>query len=86
MSLKTVKKNAIHNYESLMNSAKRQIERELSQRNVKLIFEYDKVMVRQSIAIATRQKHMRTLLGLTRFLKKDWKDVTKSDIDELVYN
>ena len=42
-------------------------------------------MVRQSIAIATRQKRLRTLLGLTRILQKDWKGVTKNDIEKLVY-
>ncbi|MDH3311880.1 MAG: tyrosine-type recombinase/integrase [Nitrosopumilus sp.] len=40
---------------------------------------------RQSIAIATRQKHLRTLLGLSRLLQKDWKDITKNDIEKLVY-
>jgi len=42
-------------------------------------------MVCQSIAIATRQKHLRTLLGLSRLLEKDWKDITKKDVEKLVY-
>ena len=42
-------------------------------------------MVRQSIAIATRQKHLRTLLGLSRLLQKDWKEITKNDVEKLVY-
>ena len=68
-----------------MNGVKRQITIELSNENSELIIKYDREMVRQSIAIATRQKHLRTLLGLTRMLQKDWKDVIKNDIENLVY-
>lgn len=68
-----------------MKGVKRKITIELSENNSELIEKYDMEMVRQSIAIATRQKHMRTLLSLSRMLQKDWKDVTKSDMDNLVY-
>ncbi len=74
MSLKTLKKNGIHDYDSIMKGIKKQIQNELSAENVELISQYDMEMVRQSIAIATRQKHLRTLLGLTRILRKNWKD------------
>jgi integrase len=62
-----------------------QIERELSSENIQLIKKYDQTMTNLSIAIATRQKHLRTLLNLTRFLGKDWTKVTKENIDDLVY-
>ncbi len=61
------------------------IKNELSPDNAKLILEYDKEMVRQSISIAARRIHLRALLNLTRMLKKDWKDVTKKDIEDLVF-
>jgi len=61
------------------------IKKELSKENQKLIFEYDKVMARQSISKAARRIHVQALLNLSRSLKKDWKDVTKKDIDELVF-
>ena len=86
MSLKTVKKKGIHDYDSIMKGIKKQIQNELSAENVELISQYDMEMVRQSIAVATRQKHLRTLLGLSRLLRKDWKDVSKNDIEKLVYN
>ena len=85
MSLKILKKKGIHDYDSIMKGVKRQIHEELSENNVELISQYDMEMVRQSIAIATRQKHLRTLLGLSRLYKKDWEDVTKNDIEKLVY-
>ena len=69
-----------------MKGVKKQIKDELSAGNTKLIFQYDMEMVRQSIAIATRQKHLRTLLGLTRIVRKDWKVVSKNDIEKLVYD
>lgn len=68
-----------------MKQVQGQIQRELSPENVKLIRKYDQTMTNLSIAIATRQKHLRTLLNLTRFLGKNWTDATKDDIDELVY-
>jgi integrase/ribosomal protein L40E len=86
MSLKTLKKKGIHNYDTIMEGVKKRIRSEMSAENVELIAQYDMEMVRQSIAVATRQKHLRTLLGLTRMLRKDWKDVGKDDIEKLVYN
>ncbi len=68
-----------------MKGINRQIRIELSPANIELISQYNMEMVRQSIAIATRQKHLRTLLGLSRLYKKDWKDITKNDIEKLVY-
>jgi 5-bromo-4-chloroindolyl phosphate hydrolysis protein len=62
-----------------------QIERELSSENTTLIKRYDREMVSQSMATATRQKHLRTLLTLSRLLNKNWEEVTKDDIDELVF-
>jgi len=61
------------------------IKNELSPDNAKLILEYDKEMTRQSISIAARRIHLRALLNLTRILKKDWKDVIKKNIDDLVF-
>lgn len=68
-----------------MKGVKRIIQIELSENNSQLINKYDMEMVCQSIAIPTRQKHLRTLLGLSRMLQKDWESVTKQDMDNLVY-
>ncbi|MCH8916179.1 MAG: hypothetical protein IIA82_10125 [Thaumarchaeota archaeon] len=69
-----------------MKGVKKRIQEELSAENVELIAQYDMEMVRQSIAIATRQKHLRTLLGLSRLLRKNWKSIGKNDIEKLVYD
>ena len=78
-------KNAVHDYERLMQTVHSLIEKELSEKNIKIIKKYDREMVRQSIALATRQKHLRTVLSLTRLVNKNWEDVTADDIDELAY-
>jgi len=75
----------IHNYDSSINAIIRRIEKEASPTNLALILKYDKVMVRESLAKPTRKKHLEILLSLNRFLQKDWKDVTKDDVEELVY-
>lgn len=61
------------------------IKKELSEENQKVIFEYDKVMARQSISKAARRIHAQNLLNLSRMLQKNWSNVTKQDIDELVF-
>jgi len=44
-----------------MKGVKIRIQEELSAENVELISQYDMEMVRQSIAIATRQKHLQNV-------------------------
>lgn len=62
-----------------------QIERELSSENTTLIKRYDREMVSQSMATATRQKHLRTLLTLSRLLNKNWEYRPWLPLDELVF-
>jgi hypothetical protein len=55
VSLKTVKKKGIHDYESIMKGVEKLMKTELSTENVELISQYDMEMVRQSItSIASR--------------------------------
>jgi len=53
--LASKKRIDIHDYESRIKQVTNQIERELSPENVRLIQKYDQEMVRQTIALATRQ-------------------------------
>jgi hypothetical protein len=89
MSTKQVQQNKneilIHDFEKGLDHTLKAIERELSERNIDLIKRYDKEMVRHSLARGTRLKHLLIILSLSRILKKDWEDVTKPDIEELVY-
>ncbi len=86
MRQKLAKKNKIeiYDYDNRIKSTVNLIKKNLSKKTAVLIQEYDNVMISQSIAKATRHKHLQTVLNLSRFLKKEWKDVTKKDIDSLV--
>ena len=41
-------------------------------------------MISEYLAKATRHKNLQVILNLTRFLGKDWKDVTKDYIEDIV--
>lgn len=74
----------IHNYDQRILSCLRRIEKDLSEENVSLIQKYHRAMKLETIAKATQLKHLEVMLNLTRFLKKDWKDTTLDDIQNLV--
>ena len=75
----------IYDYDQRITNMYKQFKKELSEENNHLLKEYDKKMVMLSLAKATREKHLKTILNLSRMLKKDWKDVTKNNIDDLVF-
>lgn len=77
--------SSVYEFDKSLKRTINVIKKELSQENQKLIFEYDKVMARQSISKAARRIHAQNLLNLSRMLQKNWSDVTKTDIDELVF-
>jgi len=74
----------IHPYDMRIDAIYKLIAREVSKNNVKLIKDYDHYMIRQSLAKATRLKHLQIILNLSRMIKKDWKSVNKQDIDNIV--
>lgn len=76
----------IYNYDKSIKQTKQLIKNDerISKADEKLIEDYDRSMIRESLAKATRLKHLQVVLNLSRLLPKDWKDVTKSDIEDLV--
>ena len=74
----------VHDYKTIIDNIYKQIENELSKNNVQIIKKYDRVLVNESLADATRSKNLSTLLSLSRVLGKDWMGITKEDIEELV--
>ncbi|MCZ6581890.1 MAG: hypothetical protein O6761_01805 [Thaumarchaeota archaeon] len=86
MSLQVQKKMfVIHPYDQGIASLHRLIQTNLSKKNIELILKYDKEMVKNSLAKATRRKHLEVILMQSRMLNKDWDSVTREDIDDLVY-
>lgn len=80
------KRSEIHDYDQRIEAMLRTINRELSPKNSQLISNYNKEMVKDSLAKATRRKHLEVLLLQSRIINKDWDQTTKQDIDQLVYH
>jgi integrase/recombinase XerD len=76
----------IHPYDRKIASTLKLLERELSGNNFNIVENYDKELVNNSLAKATRLKHLQIVLNLSRMIKKDWTQVTKQDIADLVYH
>jgi len=86
MSIQVQKKMfEIHPYDQGIASLHRLIQTNLSKKNSELIQKYDREMVKNSLAKATRRKQLEVILMQSRMLNKDWDSVTKEDIDDLVY-
>ena len=75
---------AIYNYDSRMAATNRMINSELSAANSELITRYDRLMVSEGLAKATRSRTLQLLLGMTRITGKDWKDISRDDVEALV--
>jgi integrase/recombinase XerD len=80
------RENDIHGYDKRLAQVYRLLEKDLSSENFELIKKYDQMFVRQSLAKAYRCRNLNALLTLTRMLNKNWTDVIKDDIDNLVYS
>lgn len=76
--------NSIYNYDSRLSSAMRMVSRETSGPNCEIIAKYDRLMVTEGLAKATRCRTLQLLLNLTRFLGKDWGEATPDDIEGVV--
>ncbi|MFQ5497639.1 MAG: tyrosine-type recombinase/integrase [Nitrosopumilus sp.] len=76
----------LYNYEKIISRTFVLMQKDLSEKNVKLIKKFDRVLVNESLSDARRSKILGTILSLSRMLNKDWEDTNKEDIEELVYN
>lgn len=82
--LENTQKQGIYDYDVRIQRTFKLIRSELSGSNQQLIEKYDKVMISESLAKATRHKHLQVILNLSRFLNKDWNLATKDDVDNVV--
>lgn len=76
--------NDIYNLDHRIELVHHTMEKEFSKENYSLIKKYDNYMIVQSLAKATREIQVKKLLNLTRMISKNWCDVTKEDVDEIV--
>ncbi|KFM16855.1 integrase family protein [Marine Group I thaumarchaeote SCGC RSA3] len=76
----------LYNYDRIITRTFALMEKDLSEKNVRLIEKFDRVLVNESLSDARRSKILGTMLSLSRMLNKDWEETSKEDIEELVYN
>jgi hypothetical protein len=81
--LEISQKQGIYDYDVRIQRTYKLIRSELSESTQQLIEKYDKVMISESLAKATRHKNLQIVLNLTRFLNKDWNLAAKEDIDDV---
>lgn len=77
-------KSSIYDYDDRLSRTYGLIKRDLSKENQDILSKYDKTMISQGLAKPTRLKNLQIVLNLTRFLKKEWGDATKEDIENIV--
>jgi integrase len=77
-------KKSIYDYDDRIKRTYNLIQRDLSKKNQELIKRYDKEMITQGLGKAARHKNLQIVLNLSRLLGKDWKGVSKDDVENLV--
>ena len=90
-SIKQTDQFTIYDYDKRALRTWKLIQNEIPEINVQYIEDYEMSMVTDNLAKAGRQKHLETMLSLSRILEKsedisqkDWKQLSKRDIDRLV--
>ncbi len=82
--LNKFKSFSIYDYDDRIRRTYKLIKRDLSKQNQELIRNYDTAMISQGLGKAARLKNLQIVLNLSRFLRKDWKDATRNDIEKVV--
>ena len=86
ISGKKQEKIILYNYDRIIERTFALMQRDISENNYRMMKKFDRVLVNESLSLARRSKIFGTLLSLSRMLNKNWDEVTKEDVEELVYN
>jgi len=86
ISGKKENKIRLYDYDKIIFRTFALMQKDLSENNFQIMKKFDRVLVNESLSDARRSKILSTLLSLSRMLKKNWDEVNKEDIEELVYN
>jgi len=76
----------LYDYDRIITRTFVLMQKDLSENNFRLIKNFDRTLVNESLSEARRSKILSTLLSLSRLLDKNWKETNKEDIEELVYH
>lgn len=80
----TVSKEIIYCYQAVSKRIWRRIENDCTPENFKLLKNYERQMIKESLATATINRNLERLHVLTRMLNMNWENTTKQDIEELI--
>ena len=84
---KNTRDHSDYYYLSKITNQQKALKKLLNVAEYRLVEKYEHVMINESLADATRCKHMETILSLTRILgKKQWLTLSSNDIELLVVN
>jgi len=83
---KVSQKIEVHPFEKKILQSYDLAKKEMSTKNFDLFQRYDMAMIGDTIAIATRYHQLSIIVHLTKQNNKDWKSVTRDEIDKIVYN
>ena len=84
MSKTVLNKEVLYGYKRKIERLHARLDDELSPENAQLLKKYDRELIKDSCALATRLSNVQRVLGLTRRLKKNWSEATKVDLEELI--
>lgn len=74
----------IHDFDKRLKSVFKRLNSELSSENMLLVNRYYNAMIIDTAGKAVQEKHLQTILSLSRIYGGNWQDVTKNDIDNLI--
>lgn len=76
-------KSDIHDFDRRIIGVLRRLNNELSPENMLLVNRYHNAMIIDTAGKAVQEKHLQTILSLSRMLKKNWQNVTRQDVEDL---
>lgn len=74
----------IHDFYTRISSVLKRLENELSSENILSVKRYYNAIIIDNAGVAVQEKHLQTILSLTRMYKKNWQDITRNDIENLL--
>lgn len=74
----------IHDFDRRITSVFKRLNKELSPENMLLVNRYYNAMIIDTAGKAVQEKHLQTILSLSRMVGKNWQEVTRQDVENLI--
>ncbi|MDE1861517.1 MAG: site-specific integrase [Thaumarchaeota archaeon] len=77
-------KSDIHNFDRRISSVFTRLKAELSPENMQLVNRYYNAIIIDGAGKAVQEKHLQAILVMSRMYQKNWADIQREDVDNLV--